>query len=208
MVIAFSIILLCMSLLVSTAYALFTETIIIKNHLQAGSLDVSLVRTNLKYSILNKQGYLEEKEIEENIDFSVLKNDSIFGIEEDNVLIVPGSYFEAELELRNKGNIALDYIIKITFNSEINELTKQIKIKLIKEDGNEISTTLDDVKNNDFIISSDEMEVGEKTNKFIIRLEFIDDTLDDEDEVINNNLAQNMSTMFDLIVEAVQKTSK
>ena len=210
LVITFSIILLCISLLVSSTYALFSETVIINNHLQAGELDVSLVRTNLKYTILNKEGYLEEKEIKENIDFSVLKKDSIFGIEEENLLVVPGSYFEAEMELRNQGNVAIDYVIKIVIDDEINELSKQIKIKIIKDDHTEIVKRLSDIINNDFIISSDEMKVGDKTNKFIIRIEFIDDVIENEyqGEIINNNLAQNKKTMFDLIVQAVQKTNK
>lgn len=210
LVLALSIILLCMSLLISTTYALFSETIVIKNHLQAGFLDVSLVRTNLKYTILNEEGYLQEEEISENIDFSALKNESIFGIDSPSTLIVPGSYFEAELELRNQGNVAIEYVIKIVFNDEVNELAKQVKVKLIKDDGSEEIKTLDEILKNDFIISSDEMIVGEKTNKFSIRIEFINDVLENtyNGVIINNNLAQNKQTTFDLVVEAVQKTNK
>jgi hypothetical protein len=210
LVVTFSIILLCISLLVSSTYALFTSNLVVKNHLQAGFLDISLVRTNLKYTILNKEGYLEEKEIEENIDFSVLNNQSIFGIEEDNLFIVPGSFFEVELELRNEGNVAIDYVIKIVTNDDVNELSKQIKVTLLKNDGSKISERLCDIRNNDFIISSDEMKVGDKTDKFTDRIEFIDDVVENEfgGEIINNNLAQNRKSMFDLVVQAVQKTNK
>lgn len=204
LVLTFSIILLCLSLIVGTTYALFTETIIVKNHLQAGSLDVSLVRTNLKYNILNEKGYFEEKEIEENVDFSSLKNESIFDIEESS-FVVPGSYYEVEFELRNKGNVAIDYIINIVVNNETNELSKQINVQLIENNNVVKENTLDEIKNNNFVISKGEMIVGEETKKLTIRIEFMDDLSNNS---INNNLAQNKETMFDLIVEAVQKTNK
>ena len=205
LVLTFSIILLCISIVCGTTYALFTEKIIINNHLQAGFLDVSLVRTNLKYNVLKEDGYFEEKEIQENRDFTSLKNESIFGINEETTLIVPGSYYEVELELRNKGNVAIDYIINIVVNDDINELSKQIKVQLIENNQVVKENTLEEIKNNNFIISKGEMKVDEKTCKFTIRIEFMDDLLVDN---INNNLAQNKETMFDLCVEAVQKTNK
>ena len=53
-----SIIAMCLCAIVGMTYALFTDSVSVKNHLQAGNLDIALVRTDLEYAILDNDGYL------------------------------------------------------------------------------------------------------------------------------------------------------
>ena len=48
-----SIILLCMLSIVGMTFALFTSSVGVRNHLVAGSLDVTLHRTDLAYTVLD-----------------------------------------------------------------------------------------------------------------------------------------------------------
>ena len=59
---SFSVIILCLCILVGVSYSLFTDSEQVTNHLKSGELDITLERTNLEYVTLNEQGYLEVKE--------------------------------------------------------------------------------------------------------------------------------------------------
>ena len=52
-------IMLCMATVVVGTYALFTDKVTLNNHLQAGTLEISLVRTKLTKTELTADGYLE-----------------------------------------------------------------------------------------------------------------------------------------------------
>ena len=75
-----AIILLCMIIIVSTSWALFTDRKAVTTHLRAGDLEITLERIGLSKSILNEKGYLEVKEYtpeEAYFDFSPFGTSSI-----------------------------------------------------------------------------------------------------------------------------------
>lgn len=190
-----SIIVLCLCAIVGMTYALFTDSVSVKNHLKAGNLDVSLVRTDLEYCVLNDEGYLEVLTNSTEVDFTSTTSENIFGIDSADCKVAPGSYFNAELELRNNGNVAFTYNVTIKLIEGNNELAEQLEVTLTHADG---STS---VKKLSELASGLVIEVGEMSNSddkqvFSIKVEFIDD--------INNNLAKNQTVVFDLIVTAVQ----
>jgi len=79
-------ILVCLSLIIVGTYALFSQTVNIENHLQAGTLKVKLERTDLIWVELNVDGYLEENQDSTVKDFTSPTSENIFGIE-DGVLV-------------------------------------------------------------------------------------------------------------------------
>ena len=96
-----SVILLCMSIIVGMTYALFTDSVSVKNHLKAGNLDITLTRTNLEYSVLNEDGELAVTEVTDDYNFTDSTNENVFGIDAKDIRIVPGSYFDADMEIAN-----------------------------------------------------------------------------------------------------------
>ena len=96
-----SVIVACMAVVIGMTWALFTDSLSVKNHLQAGDLSISLRRTNLEYCVLGADGKLAVNTIEEDLDFTEASENNIFGIDAQNMLIVPQSYFTAEMELIN-----------------------------------------------------------------------------------------------------------
>ena len=201
------VILVYLSLMVGMTYALFTDSVSVKQHLQAGTLDVKLSRTNLKYCILNKDGYLEENEIGDDEDFTALNDENIFGIAKDS-LIAPGSFFEAELKLTNNGNVAFNYNVLMKLNTEANDLAKQLKVTITHADGKTTTAMMSELTNG-IGIETGEMAKDATSNTFKVRVEFVNDfdynqTI--EEDYINNNNAQSKSIIFDLIVIATQAT--
>ena len=94
-----AIILLCMTIIAGMTFALFTDSKRVKNHLQAGDLEVTLTRTYLEYSVLNPQGKLAVTKVEEDLNFTNSTNQNVFGVDAKNIRIVPGSYFKADLRV-------------------------------------------------------------------------------------------------------------
>ena len=143
-----SMILLCMCVIVGATYALFTDTETVKNHLQAGNLDVKFERTNLEYTILNDDGMMILKSFEEDVDFTEtnLAQANIFGIT-DNNRIVPGSYVEAELKVSHDrdqddnvpdSNVAFDYKVFIQLDkNSYNDLADQLYVTVINNETDE-----------------------------------------------------------------------
>jgi len=180
----------CLALVVVGTYALFTDSVSVANHLQAGTLKVRLERTNLKWAQLNEDGYLVSGEDSTTQDFTDPTTENIFGIGSD-VLVVPGSYYEATLKLSNDGTVALDYKLKIVLTSDSNTLAQQI---LVVVDGNTASSKSLSTGTN--IIGEGFLDKSDKTKSFVVKVQFSD--------LADNNAAQDMEVSFDLIVEAVQ----
>lgn len=198
------VIMMCLVLMTLSTFALYTDTITINQHLQSGTLDIELKRTSLKYNYLNKDGYFVEKENNEIIDFSKTStnNKNIFNINK-KTQIVPGSYYNASMELINKGSVAFVYWIEVVLLDDYyNDLSKQLEI---------IVTTYDlDLNKKEYIAKLNEglilgnetkplgeMLVKDSPLKFDIKITFIESEL--------NNNAQNQNVNFDIIVHAVQK---
>jgi len=210
---ASAIILLCLTLFIGSALALFSDRTSVRNHLVAGDLEADLWRTNLEYTALNSEGKLQKTVVDEDLNFSnvSLTEDNVFGVKSESIVVVPGSYFDADLELRNVGNVAFTYVIKLVFvgdSTNNDAFAKQLKITIVDTNGNTSTPkTLDKFtasSGTDYIISQGELKVSttpgvQSADKFSVKVEFIDD-----DSV--NNLAQAATATFDLIVEAVQAT--
>ena len=119
-----------------------------------------------------------------------------------NILVVPGSYFEAKLEIKNNGNVAFEYRCEIILNQAVNELSKQVVVT-ITDSNNAVSImNLSDISNG-YTFKLGEMNNNVLTDSFTIRLEFLDDAKNNLE--VDNNLAKNQELSFDLVVEAVQK---
>ena len=189
------IIMLCTTLIVGASYALFNETVSVGNHLQAGNLDADLTRTNLKYATLDTDGVLRTYEDGDDVDFTGTTNKNIFGLTGDQK-IVPGSYFEAEMDLSNNGTVAFDYDVEIKILGESNELAEQLKVTVTTANGSE-TFMLSEI-NGKYVVSSGRMYINSSAS-FTVRVEFVDGAA--------NNDAQNQTCAFDLVVTAVQATN-
>lgn len=219
-----SMILLCMCVIVGATYALFTDTETVKNHLQAGNLDVKFERTNLEYTVLNGDGMMIVKTVEEDADFTVtnLAEANVFGIADDS-RIVPGSYVKAELKVSHDrdqddnvadSNVAFDYKVFIQLDkNSYNDLADQLYVTVINNETDE--TVVDYVKLNDkrfnaedagyiCIFSGDDVKLTE-SDTFTVRIDFENVIADNG---ATNNKAEDLTVYFDLIIEAEQSTAE
>lgn len=187
-----------MSVIVGMTFALFTDTTSIKNHLQAGTLDATLKRTHLEYTVLDDSGKLEKITNSETVDFTGSVDDNVFGIESEDVKIVPGSYFKAQMQIANGGNVAFTYNVGIKLVGESNALVNQLQVIVTHPDGHKTTKLLGEMANG-FRINVDKMLNGANPHNFGIEIRFVDDTA-------INNAAQTKLAVFDLVVTAVQAT--
>ena len=197
--ISYIVILFCTVLIVGGTFSLFTDSVKVVNHLQAGSLDVELIRTNLEYTKINELGYLEVVQDNDNFDFTNKVDANIFGISDDNLKIIPGSYLNVTLDLINKGSVAFEYSVKFVLNCKENELIKQLNVEIIDQNGNI------KVKRFNEFIEDETILIGEMDNfnnkeTFNIKITFLD--------LEENNIAKDENLSFDLVVTAVQKINE
>lgn len=126
-------IMLCMALLVGGTYALWSDKVEVSNHLQAGTLKVKLVRTDLEQWRVDERGIVSKVTISDDdkkADFThdtVSKDASkyeknVFGMD-DNELIAPTSKYSAtmRIEKTDKTNIAFDYNVYIRLSADRSE---------------------------------------------------------------------------------------
>lgn len=191
-------ILLCMSIVVGMTYALFTDTVSVKNHLQAGNLDVSLKRTSLSYATLDENGVLTTVANNTEYDFTETSEKNIFGLESEKVKIVPGSFFEATLQLDRHDSVAFNYSVAIAQLEGSSDLAEQINVIITKNDGSTVTKKLSELAGGE-TISMGSMDGTDTTETFVVRVEFKDDA--------NNNAAKLQTVTFDLIVKAEQATA-
>ena len=200
----------CIALLVATSigvgvsYALFTDSVEVQNHLQAGTLDVTLERTSLEYTLLNEEGYLV-KQTEGALDLTKATADNVFGLDANATKIVPGSYFDAQLAIGNNGNVAFDYSVEIkllTNDEELaNELAKQLKVTITNAEGKAVAEyMLSDLQDDaNCEVKAGHMKANETKHNFGVKVEFVNRE--------DNNNAKSQAVAFDLIVSAVQATA-
>lgn len=193
---------LSLVLIIMSTYALFTDTISITHHLQAGTLDISLKRTNLEYNVLDSSGYLKTIENNEIIDLSNTSTNklNVFGID-NNTLIVPGNFYLATLELSNNGNVAFKYWIEIISNDEVlRDLANQLEVKVITYNEGKIKEHTSLISDGLFVGCETsplgELSINDELVNFQVKITFLDSSL--------NNLAQGDKVNFDIIVYAVQ----
>lgn len=193
------VIILSMFIIIGMTYALFTDQVLVKNHLRAGNLDITLTRTNLEYSVLNSEGKVEVITNEEKYDFTESTNENVFGLDSSDTVIVPGMYFDAEMEIANKGNVAFEYNVSIVMTGETNALAEQLKVTITHPDGSVTTKMLSEL-DSELSIVTGMMNASEEVQSFRVRVEFVD--------VEINNDAQNQTAEFDLIVTAIQVTTR
>ena len=199
----------CVALLLATSvgvgvsYALFTDSVEVQNHLEAGTLDVTLKRTSLEYTLLNKEGYLEKQTAGE-LDLTKATAENVFGLDSTTTKIVPYSYFDAQLAIGNNGNVAFDYSVEIKLftenEKEANELAKQLKVTITNADGVVVAEyMLSDLHGEaNCEVKAGHMKANETEHTFGVKVEFVNSE--------NNNDAKSQTAVFDLYVKATQAT--
>jgi len=212
------IILLCMAIILGMTWALFTDTAMVKNHLQAGDLKIKLERTELEKITLNDKGYFTTDTYSTDVnaentayrDFTGLTKENVFDIQ-NGERIVPGATYVAKMKITNQGDVAFKYWIQIaTQNDPENqpssaELAKQldVTVTVLGKDGRTVTKRLDA----SLFVGSEADAIGvlgiNDYSEFTVTVKFVDDR---EDETLDNDAAQGKQVYFDLVVHAVQYT--
>ncbi len=216
MLVAVITMLLCVALIAFGSYALFSDQRKLVGHLKAGTLEIELLRTNLKYRSLGEDGYEYLGENGETVNFTRQTDRNLFDLQEDS-LIAPGCCYEATLQIQNKGTVAFAWWLELKLDGAVSELSKQIEVTVTQcdQDGNELKTEdgayVMQRKGTVFdgtVLGSASDPVGHYAISadnvvavFKVKIEFSNP---DTDGSINN-AAQNNEAAFDLIVNAVQE---
>ncbi len=205
----------CTALVVGGTFALFTDEVIVNNHLQAGNLTVGLYRTAYTENTLNADGYLKET--------VVLAQDNELIVEEGNVKsdmdltdedtewlfsinnVVPQSYYQADLDVVNEGSVAFDYGMRIVMTSGAETaLADQIEITVTYKYDGKVQTKsfkLNEYATNDINLG---ILTTEQSGRFTVKAEFVDHGSEPDNA---NNAAQNQTVEFYVQVFATQRVS-
>jgi hypothetical protein len=183
-------------------YALFTDDVGVKTHLQAGTLDATLERVNLdKWSIDPTTGFFVNKKSDEIVNFSGETTRNVFDMT-DKEVIVPLSSYIADMRITNNSNVAFRYWIEIVINDTVKlELADQIYVEITSVNGKiegYLSKLTTNIGSEENPISTVSTEKGKNSENFKISVRF--DNL--ENKV--NNTAMGQSVDFDVVVHAVQ----
>jgi predicted ribosomally synthesized peptide with SipW-like signal peptide len=194
-----------MTIIVGMTWALFTDTQKVTNHLQAGDLSITLKRTELTKTTLNAQGKLVTSDPDTTTkNFSNPTDENVFGIVEGEK-IVPGTKYQASMQIENNSDVAFGYWIEIVCTDKTNgaDLAKQLKVTV--NTGADASASVND----GLTVGSSSNYVGEliigATAEFTVTVEFLDSFVA-ENNIDHNDLAQGENLSFDLVVHAVQAT--
>jgi predicted ribosomally synthesized peptide with SipW-like signal peptide len=194
-----------MTIIVGMTWALFTDTQKVTNHLQAGDLSITLKRTELTKTTLNAQGKLVTSAPDTTTkSFSNPTDENVFGIVEGEK-IVPGTKYQASMQIENNSDVAFGYWIEIVCTDKTNgaDLAKQLKVTV--NTGADASASVND----GLTVGSSSNYVGEliigATAEFTVTVEFLDSFVA-ENNIDHNDLAQGENLSFDLVVHAVQAT--
>ena len=190
---------LAAALLVTGTYALFTDTATVGTHLQAGKLEVTLIRDSYVKYAPNAQGLYETVTYNDDEDFTEtsLEEKDLFDFTATK--LVPGAHFTANMKITNNSDVAFGYYIEIvpaTGNDP--DFINQVKIEAItplKTVGGLISNSYEIGSETNFI---GEVLIGE-TQEFSIKVTFENILTDGE-----NNKAMSEKANFDIVVYAVQ----
>lgn len=190
-----------LALLVGVTYALFSDRALVKNHLDAGKLEIKLERTKLTATRLNTTtGLLETPAANTQIvDFTGTNKENLFGLATDEK-VAPGCSFVADMRLTNMGDVAFSFYVEIVLqNPSDAELASQLTVTVtcgIKTITQKLSTSpkLGSESNGIAVV------LVKGTSDFTVKVSF--DNLSDA----VNNQAQNQSVNFDVIVHATQAT--
>ena len=208
-----SVILLCLSLIVGTTYAVFTDKDEFHQHLVAGNLEMKLERTELTKTYLNGDGYLTTVTLTGNDAYADLTDatpENVFGI--GNEKVVPMSSYSAKMKITNdpnKSDVAIGYWIQIvnrTANADM-DLSDQIIVTVTDANGNVYPAPGQPKASvaSGLSIGSESAPIG--------KLDF-DDTAEFTVTILFENLADDVNHAakgdeidFDLVVHAFQLTA-
>ena len=194
-------VLCCLALVVGGTYALFSDSVEVTNHLQAGQLKVRLYRDEIRGLRLTEQGLLQPFEESQRTEFTKETSNNIFGLTQ-NTLIVPGCEFEAKLTLANAGNVAVGYYLEFVLQGDAGKLSEQLKLTL--NVGSETKTVMLSALGDKYEWGSADSPLGrviaDGNAQFGVGLEFVDN------DAVNND-AQNQQLTVDVIVHAIQITA-
>lgn len=193
---------LCLALVAVGTYALFSDQVTLENHLQAGTLDVTLTRTSLKTKTLDDAtGFLVDNPVnDEDVDFSKPTTRNVFDLETGD-LIVPQSSYLAEMKIENNSDVAFKYWIEVVLKDSTDPaFAEQLDVKVTTEKMPQgTSATL----SAGLKVGSEQTPIGTlakgTSQTFTISVTFVDDN-----DV--NNDAMNDELNFDIVVHAVQET--
>ena len=192
--------LLCASAVAAGAtYSLWSANHEVNNHIAAGSLEIELKKTSFIESKLQDDGTLIDET--DNTEVNLIDDASkLFDVSE----VFPMWSSTTTINVKNVGNVPVDYSVAFNFNSEDytkNEdiaLSEQLKVTLKGSDGEKIKDFMLDETDGEF------EPLGtlyvNKDADFFVSVEFVND-----DDI--NNDAMRGAVEFDLSVKAVQKTT-
>lgn len=199
--VAFATIILSIGLIVGSSYALFTDKISVGNHVNAGTLNVTLQRTKLTKTLLQADGTFKDDVNKSVVDFSNDTNENVFGFANGEV-VVPTSVYTAEMTISNSSSVAFNYWIEIIpLSTSAQEFASQLTVEVVA--GSKTESGL--LSNGSIFVGSETDVIGTvlvgPTNAqiFTVSITFEDDKA--------NNSAMNKEAAFDLIIHAVQVTA-
>ena len=192
---------LCVTLVAGGSYALFSESVTMTNHLQAGTMDITLMRTELTAVSLDPStGLLVKVQDGADVNFSAPTARSVFDMT-DQTLLVPGSFYQAEMLIANHSDVSFGYWLEIVFSDEeALVLADQLKVTVTSAAGTKearLSESAGEIGN-----ASAPIGVLDKTQQavFTVSIEFLDLTGE-------NDAAKSQNLYFDVIVHAVQNVT-
>lgn len=194
-----AIILLCMTLVIGTSWSLFGDTKNVNHHLQAGKLEITLLRTKLqKRAIDENTGYLiQYPDNDEVVVFDENNDGNVFDLDE-NSLIVPCCKYSATMKVENNSDVAFAYWIEIVFDDSENlPLADQLELTVTTESDTKAPVS-QGLEVGSAISPIDTLEIGEYSS-FTVSVEFLDSS--------DNNAAKAQNLNFDLVVHAIQVTN-
>lgn len=179
-------------LMVAT-YALFSDQTRVNNHLQAGTLQIELYRTNLTYTDYDAEG--GKITVDEDVNLTTASEATVFA----SANYFPGMVQTAELKIVNNGSLPFDYELSFTIDEENAQspLAELIFVKVTDADGKVVTaekTTLADMAKTPVDIGSMNGTAGE-SETFTVEISF--------DENANDSVQQ-AEIYFDILVTATQ----
>ena len=202
--------LLSAGLLVAASFALFSGSVKTVNHLQAGTLDVSLYKISETGVVADEYGVIPSQP--ETNDYS----DAPIDMEASDTSAfalgncVPGVWQEVTFKIVNNGTVAFDYSAELIVTSELTgktqRLAQQLTVTVSKEDGTAAVQpfTLAVAQERGAIALGSLIEAGSSaTFKIKVELPANESSLDSGEE---NATIMGARIDFDISVKAVQKT--
>lgn len=198
---------LCLGIIIGIWLSLPASSLSVGNHLRSGRLDVTLKRTGLEYKVPDENGRMHIVTVGDELDLTESTECNVFGLDTEDILIVPGSYFDAELELSNNADTAIAYSVTVRLLGRSNELAEQLRVTVTRFDGTTEEHMLSELTHG-MSVQAGEMTVGVETQNFRIRVEFLNDAVYNDElpngtpqaDRMNNNAAQSQTVAFDLVV--------